>query len=100
MEDVAKGHGDAPRLSPLYPPSDPALGHSLVERAEAAGYGAIVITLDSRSMPWRPRDIQAAYLPFLEGRGIANYTSDPVFKSGLEKPADEDMMATVGRWAG
>ena len=100
MEDVAKELGDAPRWFQLYPPSDPALGHSLVERAEAAGYGAIVMTLDSRSMPWRPRDIQTAYLPFLEGRGIANYTSDPVFQDGLEQPADEDVMATVGRWAG
>ena len=28
---------------------------------------------------WRSRDLERAYLPFLHGKGIAQYTSDPVF---------------------
>jgi isopentenyl diphosphate isomerase/L-lactate dehydrogenase-like FMN-dependent dehydrogenase len=99
LEQVAEALGDAPRWFQLYPPADAELGHSLVERAERAGYSAIVVTLDSRMMPWRPRDIDAAYLPFLEGKGIANYTSDPVFRAGLEQAPEDDVMAAVGRWA-
>jgi lactate 2-monooxygenase len=49
---------------------------------------------------WKPRDLQQAYLPFLEGVGIAQYLSDPVFQSGLEKPPDEDMGAAVGHFLG
>ena len=29
---------------------------------------------------WRTRDLDLAYLPFLRGKGIAQYTSDPVFR--------------------
>jgi lactate 2-monooxygenase len=98
LEEVAEALGDTPRWFQLYPPTDPALGRSLVERAERAGYSAIVITVDSRGMPWRPRDIDTAYLPFLEGKGIANYTSDPVFQAGLEKAPEDDVMGAVAHW--
>jgi lactate 2-monooxygenase len=49
-------------------------------RAERAGYEAIVITLDTTLLGWRVRDLDRGYLPFLRWRGIANYTSDPVFR--------------------
>jgi len=100
MEDVAAELGDAPRWYQLYPPTDPDNGRSLVARAEAAGFSAIVITLDSLTMPWRPRDIETAYLPFLEGKGIANYTSDPVFRGKLEKPPEDDIQGAVQQWIG
>jgi lactate 2-monooxygenase len=35
---------------------------------------------------WRPRDLNLGYLPFLEGKGIAQYTSDPVFLQMLQEP--------------
>ena len=38
---------------------------------------------------WRTRDLDIAYLPFLEGKGIAQYTSDPVFQKLMDEP-DED----------
>ncbi|HYI37425.1 MAG TPA: alpha-hydroxy-acid oxidizing protein [Thermoleophilaceae bacterium] len=99
MEDVAGELGRTPGWYQLYWPSDPELAESLVRRAEAAGYGAIVVTLDTRMMPWRPRDLNGAYLPFLRGEGIANYLSDPVFRARLEKPPEEDMQAAIGQWA-
>jgi lactate 2-monooxygenase len=98
IEEVAEALGDAPRWYQLYPPTDPELGRSLVSRAEQAGYTAIVITLDSLTMPWRPRDIETAYLPFVKGLGIANYTSDPVFRDGLENSPEEDMEAAIQHW--
>src|SRR5690606_8418398 len=53
---------------------------SFVERAERIGAQAIVVTLDTQLLGWRPRDLDLAYLPFIRGRGIAQYTSDPVFQ--------------------
>ena len=68
---------------------------SLVERAEAAGYGAIVVTLDTLTLGWRPRDLRKAYLPFVTGEGCAQFFSDPVFRSRLERPPEEDMLAAA-----
>ena len=99
MEDVAQALGETPGWYQLYWPSDPELAVSLVQRAEAAGYEAIVVTLDTRMLAWRPRDLTGAYLPFLRGEGIANYTSDPVFRSKLDVPPEEDMQAAIGQWA-
>ncbi len=99
MEDVARELGETPGWYQLYWPSDQELAESLVRRAEAAGYQAIVVTLDTRMMPWRPRDLSGAYLPFLRGEGIANYTSDPVFRSRLDQAPEEDMQAAIGQWA-
>lgn len=99
MEDVASALGKTPGWYQLYWPDDPELAASLVGRAEAAGYEAIVVTLDTRMMPWRPRDLAGAYLPFLRGEGIANYTSDPVFRSKLSAPPEEDMLPAIQQWA-
>jgi lactate 2-monooxygenase len=100
MEGIAEANGDAPRWFQLYWPNDDALAASLIERAERAGYSAIVVTVDNYVPGWKPRDLQQAYLPFLEGIGIAQYLSDPVFQSGLEKSPDEDIGAAVGHFLG
>jgi isopentenyl diphosphate isomerase/L-lactate dehydrogenase-like FMN-dependent dehydrogenase len=80
MEDVAAAMGEAPRWFQLYWPKDDEMAASFVRRAERAGYGAIVVTLDTFLLGWRERDVQNAYLPFLKGEGLANYFSDPVFQ--------------------
>jgi isopentenyl diphosphate isomerase/L-lactate dehydrogenase-like FMN-dependent dehydrogenase len=100
MEEVAGQMGDAPRWYQLYWPNDPELAASFLKRAEQAGYGAVVVTLDTWLLAWRPRDLEQAYLPFLKGIGTANYFSDPVFRAGLEKPPEEDLQAAVGHWVG
>ena len=99
MEDVAAALGETPRWYQLYWPSDPELAASLAQRAETAGYEAIVVTLDTRFMPWRPEDLAGAYLPFLLGEGLANYTSDPVFRSRLSAAPEEDMLPSIQQWA-
>jgi isopentenyl diphosphate isomerase/L-lactate dehydrogenase-like FMN-dependent dehydrogenase len=98
IEEAAEANGDGPRWFQLYWPSDPELTKSFLSRAEAAGYSAIVVTLDTSLLAWRPRDLQGGYLPFLKGVGVANYFSDPVFRDGLEKPPEEDLQAAVGKW--
>lgn len=98
MEEIGEAMGDVPRWFQLYWPSDDAFTKSLLKRAEDAGYSAIVVTLDTRILAWRPRDLRNAYLPFFKGDSIANYLSDPVFRAGLEKPPEEDLQAAIFRW--
>jgi lactate 2-monooxygenase len=96
LEDVAEAAG--PRWFQLYWPRSRELAASLVGRAERAGYSAIVLTVDTVLPGWKPRDLQAAWLPFLDGTGIANYTSDPVFRESLAKPPEDDLEAAVGEF--
>jgi lactate 2-monooxygenase len=98
MEEVAAAAGDAPRWFQLYWPKDDEITKSLVRRAERAAYRAIVVTLDSMLLGWRPADLSRAYLPFLQGTGIAQFVTDPVFRSQLEHTPEDDMQAAVVRW--
>ncbi len=93
MEDIAAAAPDAARWFQLYWPRDPQLAESLVRRAETAGYQAIVVTVDTWSLGWRPRDLALAHLPFLHAKGIANYLSDPVFRARLDAPPEESAQA-------
>jgi isopentenyl diphosphate isomerase/L-lactate dehydrogenase-like FMN-dependent dehydrogenase len=52
---------------------------SILRRAKAAGFTALVVTLDTFALGWRPHDLDAAYLPFTAGVGVQVGTSDPVF---------------------
>jgi lactate 2-monooxygenase len=79
MEECARALGEAPHYFQLYWSASNDLVASLVERAEACGCSAIAVTLDTTLLGWRTRDLDLAYLPFLRGMGIAQYTSDPVF---------------------
>jgi len=80
MEEVGAELGDFPRWYQLYWPRDDELAASFLARAESAGYGAIVVTVDTSLLGWRERDLGNAYLPFVLGEGLANYFSDPVFQ--------------------
>jgi lactate 2-monooxygenase len=96
IEEVADAMGDAPRWFQLYWVNDREIVASLVGRAASAGYSAIVVTLDTLVLGWRPRDLRRAYLPFREGEGIAQFTSDPVFRSRLTVPPEEDPLVAAG----
>jgi lactate 2-monooxygenase len=80
MEDCAAVMGSGPRWFQLYWSRSDAVVESFVSRAEAVGCDAVVVTLDTHVLGWRPRDLDLGYLPFAHGRGIAQYTSDPVFR--------------------
>lgn len=91
MEEVAEAMGDAVRWFQLYPPKDHGLTKSFLKRAEAAGFKAIVVTVDSTLLGWRETDLRNAYLPFLTGQGMGNYFSDPVFCSQLKESPDKNV---------
>jgi L-lactate dehydrogenase (cytochrome) len=100
LEEIAVAGGEAPRWFQLYWPNDRRLVESFVSRAEAAGYGAIVVTVDTFIPGWKPRDLQQAWLPFLQGVGNANFFQDPVFRADLEKTPEEDLGAATGHYLG
>jgi len=86
MEECAAEMGSNPRWFQLYWSKSDELTASLLQRAEACGCSAVVLTLDTTMLGWRPRDLDLAYLPFLRGLGIAQYTSDPVFQKMAADP--------------
>ncbi|GAA2425609.1 alpha/beta fold hydrolase [Streptomyces macrosporus] len=97
LEEVAEQSGRVPRWFQLYLPSDRAVAESLVRRAEAGGYTALVVTVDAAYLGFRPMELDNAYSPFLRGTGIANFTTDPAFRAGL--PDGAEPAAMVRRWA-
>lgn len=98
IEEIATVHGEHPHWFQLYWGRHNNFTQSIINRAEKAGYTAIVVTLDTRLFAWRERDIKNAYLPFLNGEGLANYFSDPVFLSEIGDPA-KDKMKTMMHFA-
>lgn len=100
MEDVAAELGATPGWFQLYPPQDRDVCESFVHRAEASGYEAIVVTVDTLTLGWRPRDLTIASFPQLTGLCLANYFADPVFRSQLAVPPEEDTGAATAHWAG
>ncbi len=97
MEEVARAAAPGPRWFQLYWPSDREVAESLVRRAEASGYSALVLTVDNPAFGFRPADLDHGYLPFLQGTGLANFTSDPVFRAAL--PASAGPADVVRHWA-
>jgi len=83
LEDVSAAMAGRPRWFQLYWSRDRELAASFLRRAQSAGYSAIVVTLDTLQLGWRPRDLDHGFLPFREGQGLANYLTDPVFRASL-----------------
>lgn len=84
-EEADFGSGDELGWFQLYWPIDDDLCISLLQRAKKAGYKALVVTLDTWILGWRPSDLDTGYNPFLTGKGVANVFCDPVF---IEKYCD------------
>ncbi len=93
MEEVARTLRGSGHWFQLYWSSDDDLTASLLARAEACGSEAVVVTLDTAYLGWRPRDLDLGHLPFARGEGIAQYTSDPVFRRRVA----ERVAASAGR---
>ena len=99
METCAAAMGESPHFFQLYWSKSRDLVASLVKRAEACGSKGIVLTLDTTLLGWRTRDLDLAFLPFLQGKGIAQYTSDPVFQklidAALKQPPTNDFKPKI-----
>ena len=106
MEPCAAAMRGAAWWFQLYWSTDDDLTLSFVRRAEACGAAALVLTLDTTLLGWRPRDLDLGSLPFLRGQGLAQYLSDPVFRSRLSEtlpptpvspPATPELLKTAAQ---
>ncbi|WP_227996169.1 alpha-hydroxy-acid oxidizing protein [Nocardia australiensis] len=95
LEEVVAHSGDTAAFFQLYTPKNRDLAESLVNRAEAAGYQGITVTLDTWIPGWRPRDLATGNFPQLRGHVLKNYTSDPVFQRLV---GSQDPQAVVLNW--
>jgi lactate 2-monooxygenase len=98
LEQVAARLGGTPGFFQLYTPSDRDIATSLIQRAEQAGYRALIVTLDSWISGWRPGDLDLASTPELRGYVLANYFSDPYFRKRLARSPEDDPRAAVAEW--
>jgi lactate 2-monooxygenase len=99
IEQIAEAAGKQSCWYQLYWPRDRELARSFIERAVKSGYEAIVVTLDTWLLGWRPADLTDGFLPFLRGEGNASYLQDPVFRAALPKSPEEDLPMAVAYWA-
>ena len=95
MEDVIKHAGTTPNFYQLYLPGDRELAASLINRAETSGYSALVLTVDSWALGYRPSDLQLGNFPQFRGFCMENYYSDENFTKHLAKPPHEDQAAAL-----
>ena len=99
MEEVIKHAGTTPSFFQLYLPADRELAASLISRAEASGYSALVVTVDSWTLGFRPTDLERGNFPQFRGFCMENYYSDKNFTKHLAKPPREDQPAALAHYA-
>ncbi|TCD65773.1 hypothetical protein EIP91_002212 [Steccherinum ochraceum] len=91
IEAVAQANGSGHRWYQIYWPKSNDVTLSLLKRAKTNGYSALVVTLDTPMLGWRPHDLKSAYLPFIHGVGSQVGLTDPVFmKQQGEQPDPVD----------
>ncbi|KAF8308546.1 FMN-dependent alpha-hydroxy acid dehydrogenase [Clavulina sp. PMI_390] len=79
IEGVVKEVPEGEKWYQLYWPKEDSTTISLLQRAKAAGYTKLIVTLDTMILGWRPVDLERAYLPFVHGVGTQVGFSDPGF---------------------
>lgn len=95
LETLARDANGVERWFQLYPGRDPAIVRSFLRRAEAAGYTAIVVTVDTTMLGWRETDLRNLYLPFLFAEGVANFFTDSAFRARLKETPEQNRPAAV-----
>jgi lactate 2-monooxygenase len=72
IEDVAAANGNGPRWFQLYWPGNEhnEITASILSRAKAQGFTALVVTLDTYMLGWRPMDMDNVYNPFIHADRI------------------------------
>lgn len=89
IEEISRAVPNGPKWFQLYWSNNNAISYSMAERAEKAGYEAIVVTVDTVMLGWREDDMRHQYSPLKKGYGKANYVQDPAFQAGLRENQNE-----------
>ncbi|KND94803.1 putative lactate 2-monooxygenase PB1A11.03 [Tolypocladium ophioglossoides CBS 100239] len=101
IEELVKASPEGPKWFQLYWPTDEDITASILSRAKANGYKTLVVTLDTWTLGWRPRDLDTANVPFIVGEGNEVGFQDPVFrrkfadKSDGETPEENKISAAM-----
>jgi 4-hydroxymandelate oxidase len=96
IEEVAAAAPDARRWFQLYHQRDPGVSRSLVERAAAAGYEALVLTVDAPVLGYRDELLR---LPFDPGEdAYPNLPRRDVWRAGGELDEILDMRGVPLTW--
>ena len=95
IEEIAAETKDSPKWFQLYWSNNTDISFSMVERAEKAGYEAIVLTVDTVQMGWRESDLRNQFSPLKQGLGKANYVHDPVFMDGLKDHEEDTIIEEI-----
>ncbi|GAA0286932.1 isopentenyl diphosphate isomerase/L-lactate dehydrogenase-like FMN-dependent dehydrogenase [Gracilibacillus halotolerans] len=96
MEAIANVAPKGPKWFQLYWSShNTELSFSMVERAENAGYEAIVLTVDTVMAGWRIGDMKSKFSPLSLGYGKGNYMEDPIFLDNLENHEEETILESI-----
>jgi isopentenyl diphosphate isomerase/L-lactate dehydrogenase-like FMN-dependent dehydrogenase len=95
IEEVAAVSGSNRNWFQLYWSNHKPVSWSMVERAEKAGYKAIVLTIDTPMFGWRETDMKNRFSPLKEGCGKANYVTDDTFLSSLPDDHDETIIQGI-----
>jgi lactate 2-monooxygenase len=100
IEEVATANGDGARWYQLYWPANEHndITVSLLQRAKAAGFTALFVTLDTYILGWRPSDMDNGYNPFLraDNIGVELGFTDPVFRAHFKGKHGIDIEANKG----
>ncbi|PYI22076.1 FMN-dependent alpha-hydroxy acid dehydrogenase [Aspergillus violaceofuscus CBS 115571] len=102
IEAVGRANGAGnPRFYQLYLPHDDELTLSLLQRAWAAGFDALLLTTDTWQLGWRHDDVAHANYAFYRGIGAELGLTDPVFRRRCREcgiDPDTDPVAAATKW--
>lgn len=95
LEEVAEAAPTATKWFQLYWSTNEAIAYSMAARAEAAGFEAIVLTIDTVMLGWREEDVRNQFSPLKLGYAKGNYMNDPVFTASLPDDSFESYVQGV-----
>ena len=95
IEEIASATPGSSKWFQLYWSSNKEIAFSMAKRAEAAGYEAIVLTVDTVMLGWREEDIRNQFSPLKRGFGQGNYATDPVFMATLPNDSQEAIVDSI-----
>lgn len=95
IEEVTQAVPHSPKWFQLYWSNDRNVSFHMAERAEKAGFEAIVLTVDTVMLGWREEDLRNRFSPLKQGLGKANYESDDVFLNTLPDRSEESIIQGI-----
>ncbi|AST89775.1 alpha-hydroxy acid oxidase [Sutcliffiella cohnii] len=94
IEEVSQASSN-PKWFQLYWSKNLDVTFNMVNRAEQAGYEAIVLTIDTVTLGWRESDLHHGFSPLANGYGQGIWESDTAFLSSLRDGSQNAMIEGI-----